>query len=209
MRRNTAVAFGLLLVVVCNFAACDKTSNGERVSGAGSHAAVTPVSEAGNAIAVTKTSPRDRQPEVKAVDLQLELTYVSGENSKDSGRRTTRCKIIGNTVTYFGPHQPCVRSECEHSEVTFTITAAQINMVAAALDHQQLLTKFEEHKSTAEIGRYYEIQVSGRAGSDTASIEIEGMRTAQSARASALSDGVYDLRQTLMGLAKPVLAGAL
>ncbi|MFV1958508.1 MAG: hypothetical protein ACC662_03740 [Planctomycetota bacterium] len=159
---------------------------------------------------------RNGEPAVAPGTLRLELAYTSGERSKDSHAYRTKCTIEGGHVRYSGPYGECVRGQCEHKEVTFTLSPAQVEDLRDEIDRLGLFANFEETRKTGLTGHYYDLSIEVAAGERTGAIRVSGMGKAWgqderqniSERARDWIDKVEDLRRKLLEFVRPHLPTA-
>lgn len=106
----------------------------------------------------------------------FELSLVRGERSKDSNSRTVRVTLVGSEVRFSGPHEPCVRGRCRHSEVRFALTPEQQAELKTVFERYPLPRRFTETKSTDSLGNYAQAEVTRRGGpGGPARVSLAGM----------------------------------
>ena len=158
--------------------------------------------------------PADPQP---AQAVLLELSYTRGENSKDSHSNRFTCKIEGKQMTYSGPYGECERGQCSAKQITLTLTAADIDGLAAAIGKADLPATFREVKPVDAIGSYVRLSLAVAVGDRKAALTIYGMFSIWrggkrgkelSEAARTLLSSIDELRRQLRDLARRELPDA-
>ena len=115
---------------------------------------------------------------VAGPELELELTYTTGENSRDSHESEYQFTVREGRLEFSGPYGECVRGLCDHKRVSLQLTEAELRDLAKRVDELTLPASFEVKGSSAEMGTFARMTLSlTRDGRVRSRLSVEGMTT--------------------------------
>lgn len=114
-------------------------------------------------------------PPVNADGLAITMSFVSGENSKDSNSQSYSVSVNGESVSYSGPHPPCERGRCAHGKVDFALDKKLYDEAVAAFTRGDLTDDFSEKMETSGSGNYVKVEARITVGDKTATTSVVGM----------------------------------